>query len=167
MTINWTKWESACFSTIFTVWYRWQSQLNNISFIIKAVLNFLCLPHVSRRLQKYPRSTTQWIQHLLQRRHGLVLLFVAVMRFPSKLLLYLHIKKKKNSLCQNSQMLWILHHFTGINLGIYCNHVPLYFHSCTCQICLTFQQLHVDRCPDTLSSRNSEKKPHKKVLSTF
>lgn len=44
MTINWTKWASARFSTIFTIWHRWQSQLNKISFTRKVAQNvlFLC-----------------------------------------------------------------------------------------------------------------------------
>lgn len=52
MTINWMKWESAHFSTIFTVWHRWQSQLNKISFTRKKIQSYLSLLGISERFGK-------------------------------------------------------------------------------------------------------------------
>lgn len=46
------KWESAHFSTIFTVWHRWQSQLNKISLTRKKIQSYLSLPGVSERFGK-------------------------------------------------------------------------------------------------------------------
>lgn len=68
MTINWMKWESAHFSTIFIVWHRWQSQLNKISFTRKKTQSYLSLPGISEILGKclfFPPSLEEASCHFI------------------------------------------------------------------------------------------------------